>query len=209
MKKLLSILAVLTLILTLSACKASTDTQSKPSDYADSANTDAVKVTKDDYLIEVLKGEHTFFDENGNEVYLKDYQTPLFDQRYMFEAKDYTLVDLDINGQNELVSLDKGQNIFIILRYNTIDQKVYGYSLNVRSMTSLKTDGSFMASESADKNSICRITFTDNELKLVTLTVYDWQNYIYQKDGIDVDRPTLDAFYTEWDKLPNAEWIAI
>lgn len=85
------------------------------------------------------------------------------DDSIKVEATQFTMVDLDGNGDNEIVLWLQINGIsdygFEILYYH--DQEVYGFTLTYRQFLELKTDGTFLASGGAADTSVYKLQLSE------------------------------------------------
>lgn len=86
------------------------------------------------------------------------------DDSIKVEATQFTMVDLDGNGEDEIVLWLQVNGIsdygFEILYYH--DQEVYGFTLTYRQFLDLKTDGTFLASGGAADTRVCKLQLSAN-----------------------------------------------
>lgn len=85
------------------------------------------------------------------------------DDSVKVKATKFTIVDLDGNGENEIVLWIQINDIsdygFEVLHYQ--DEEVYGYTLPYREFMNLKTDGTFLFSGGADDTGIGKLRLSD------------------------------------------------
>ena len=159
-------------------------------------------------LLNVIENKTSFLDANNQEVLLKDYQIPECVD-YVFSPLEYALVDFDGDKTEELVILDARKNFYQILRYDKSTNKFYGYTMNIRSLIDLKTDGTFMQSSGAGINSISKLNFENGEIVFTELALkndYDKEYKINQKNAKPED---VKSFFDEWTALPTVSWTGI
>ena len=149
-----------------------------------------------------MTNKQKFVDENNNEIYLKDFK--IVDNQTA-EVDKYTLVDLNKDGIKELVIYTTSDyGAYIILHYE--DNKIYGYMIGVRSLETLKTDGSFIGSSGANSNEYSTITFNKNSYTIHTEAVYDETNKVYKIDNADVSQNEAKDYVENWNKKEDVTW---
>ena len=138
-----------------------------------------------------------------------------------FEVSGYTLVDLDGDGQDELI-LRIGQEGVgeTYLIFHQLDGRLGGYLGVYKSMQSLKADGTFfdqyLFSEEWDRQGLgySRVSFTKTGLEFHPFTyelflpgdLSEDEKYVYVVDGKTVDVETYSAAVEEQDAKPNVVW---
>lgn len=182
-------------------------------------NTENTSTSKNDnILLSVLYNEEPFYTEKGKTVYLKDYK-PVYknpedidyiQKDVVFVPRDYTFVDLDNDGNNELIIAEEPYaDTYLILHKE--NEKIYGYSLYNRWFQSLKQDGSFISSGGAQINDYNTITFDKNTYNISTVAKFyfdsDNKNSDFEIDGKSDSLEDIKQFAEEWSKRPEAEWI--
>ena len=183
-------------------------------------------------LLSVLHSEKPFITEKGQTVFLKDYKplykypedTDYYQSENLFTPYEYAFVDLDKDGQNELIisELPDADTYLILHKSN---DKIYGYSLYVRWFQSLKSDGTFLSSGGAFSHDYNTINFDENKYNISTFATFDfvgddkkpssnkygfdpdYEKSVFEIDGEKVSFEKIEEFAEEWDKRPNAEWI--
>lgn len=227
MKKILAIACVLSLFLGIfTGCKTrdnKSDVKQNQSKTESSPN--------DNILLSVLHSEKPFITEKGQTVFLKDYK-PLYKQdedaeyyqsENLFVPCAYTFVDLDKDGQNELIISElPDADTYLIL--HQFKDKIYGYSLCVRWFGSLKSDGTFLSSGGAFTHNYNTINFDENKYNISTFAIFDfvgdekpssnrfgcepdYEKSVFEIDDKKVSFEKIEEFAEEWDERPNAEWI--
>lgn len=197
MKKVFSAVLILIGILTFSACNSeskvilSNTTKSIP-----------------ELLLLVIDNEESFITESNTETMLKNYKMPNIDD-YNFIPLQYTYVDLDSDGTDELILSESKQNFYLVLHFNKENKKIYGYSLNVRSFINVKTNGTFMQSSGADINSINKISFNNTKLIINEIAVKNDLENIFKINNQSVTKENADRYFTEWQTNENSVWISI
>ena len=87
------------------------------------------------------------------------------DESVTVAATKFAVMDLDNDGQNEIILWIQINSIsdygFEILRYQ--EGAVYGYTLQYREFMDLKTDGTFIFSDGAADSGIGKLSFSGNE----------------------------------------------
>ena len=134
MRKKISLLLIGILSTTIFVgCTKKTDEKNIPKENVDKNYTE-------EHLLKALNNETKVIDENNNELLLSEYKLPSDEN---IEIEKRTFVDLDSDGNNELVALTKSNyGAYIILRHE--NNMVYVYTINIRSLNNLKEDGTFI-----------------------------------------------------------------
>lgn len=172
----------------------------------------------DALLLSVLKDETEFIDEAGGRVYLKDHK--LFaklgvTQDIAAVPETYTLVDFDGDGTNELVVYVTPE-LGAYLVFRVYEGQVYGYEFDVRSMTGLNKDGSFVQSEGAGVNYYVTMCFEGTAYKIFEQAYYNSVDGEYRIGGkyATADQAfefmqdfsyRVDASWEVWENRPNAD----
>ena len=128
----------------------------------------------DKILSRVLNNKTTFITESGKTTYLKEYKIGEGTLSTPFDAdpSKYVFVDMDGDRKNELViNISNDYGYYLVLHYN--GKNVYGFEFTVRSLMSLKTDGSFMQSGGAASSSYCKISFDDDGYTIIDEAIKD------------------------------------
>ena len=159
-------------------------------------------------LLSVMNQECTFVTQNGKEVLLKDYMvgegeyiTNIYAQPY-----EYTFVDFDKDGMDEMIiniSVDLG--FYLVLHYEA--EKVYGYEFVIRSLQSLKSDGSFIRSGGAMSTYYSCMTFDKQNVKITNIAIKDDNNQIYELYGKQSSIEELDKYIANWNQKENVTWM--
>ncbi len=188
--------------------------------------------TTDNILLSVLYNEKPFITTKDTTVYLKDYKplykqaedTQYYQSENLFIPREYTFVDLDKDGQNELIisELPDADTYLILHKSN---DKIYGYSLYVRWFGSLKSDGTFLGSNGAFSHDYNTINFNENEYNISTFAMFDYvadtekpssnkfgfepdyEKSVFEINGEKVSFDKIQKFAEEWDKRSEAEWV--
>lgn len=187
----------------------------------------------DNILLSVLRNEKKFITAHGESVYLKDYK-PLYEQdedtqyyqsENLFIPRAYTFVDLDKDGQNELIISELPDTDTYLILHKSND-KIYSYSLYVRWFGSLKSDGTFLSLGGAFSHDYNTINFDENKYNISTFATFDfvgdekpssnrfgcepdYEKSVFEIDGKKVSFEKIEEFTEEWDKRPNVEWIKV
>lgn len=193
---------------------------------------DSSQTSNDKELLKVLQNEKSFIDNNENNVYLKDYKalceypedSDHYEKDVVFVPKDYTFVDLDNDGKNELV-VSEAPNADTYLILHEENKNIYGLCLYIRWFQSLKNDGTFLSSSGALSHSYNTIKFNKNSYKFSTIATFDFvsdinkpssNKYGYEPDydkstfeieGKQVSFEQILEFVEEWNKRDDAKWI--
>lgn len=183
-------------------------------------------------LLSVLADQTPFLTAKGTTTYLKDYKpmyqypedTNLYEEASVFVPRDYTFVDLDHDGNRELiVSEAPHADTYLILRRE--DDRIFGYCLYVRWFESLKQDGSFLRFRGAFIHDYNTISFRDNTFTYSTVAKFyyaadldkpssdeyrfepDLAKSVFEIDGKSVSFDEIRQFAAEWEQRPSPEWM--
>ena len=203
MKKYISIFVVFSMIFCFVGC-SKTDTSQQ-----NSAN----------ILLSVLYNKKPFITTKGTTVYLKDYKpfykyhedVDYYEKDIVFVPRDYTFVDLDKDGQEELIVAEAPYaDTYLILRKE--NEKIYGYSLYIRWFEELKKDGSFISSGGALIHDYNTISFKENTYNISEFAKYYFvgensADNVFEINGKTVSLEEIKQFTDDWEKRPEAEWI--
>ncbi len=190
MKKLFLVIIILEIVLLFSGCTSPKD-------------------DVQDILLAVLNNDKIFITENGEAVYLKNYYIAESQVSKPLRSKptEYTFVDFNDDGISEMViNISNDYGAILILHYNGYD--VYGYEYSIRSLHSLNTDGTFMASSGAGTVCYCRLVFENNAAKIIDIASADRINNFYEVDGKNCSVDRMNEFEEEWNLKRGVEWIS-
>ena len=193
MKKKIIILAMLILFV---GCTKKTDENNIPKENVDKNYTE-------EHLLKALNNETKVIDENNNELLLSEYKLPS-DENIVIEKT--TFVDLDSDGNNELVALTKSNfGAYIILRYE--NNMVYVYTINIRSLNNLKEDGTFIGNNGVQSYAYMKLSFNKNLYESKILAEVNKTENIYKINEKDVSEQTFLDYENEFNNKKDCEWI--
>lgn len=193
MKKKIIILAMLILFV---GCTKKTDENNIPKENVDKNYTE-------EYLLKAINNETKVIDENNNELLLSEYKLPSDEN---IEIEKTTFVDLDSDGNNELVALTKSNfGAYIILRYE--NNMVYVYTINIRSLNNLKEDGTFIGNNGAQSYAYMKLSFNKNLYESKILAEVNKNENIYKINEKDVSEQTFLDYENEFNNKKDCEWI--
>ena len=199
MKKNLILILTCVIIFCLYGCSNSGDSPTIIVNGNDTGNCQ-------DILEAVLANEKLFITESGSAVYLKDYE--LFDEdNASFKASSYSwaYVDFDDDQIDEMIiNISKEIGIYLILHYNGHD--VFGFQVTARTMSSIKTDGTFSGSNGADCTYYFRLSFGNKKLNYTKTAEYNTAENIYRVNGNAVTEDEILQYIAEWDKKDDISW---
>lgn len=186
----------------------------------------------DTHLLDVLNNKIPFINEKGKSVYLKEYKpiykypedAAYYEKDTILIPRDYSFVDLDHDGQNELIiSESPDADTYLILHKANND--IYGYSLYIRWFQSLKKDGTFLSSGGAVSHNYNTISFHKNSYTITSFAIFDFiadtenptsnrygfepdsKKSVFEIDGQAVSLEGIEKFAEDWSKRPDAVWI--
>ena len=159
-------------------------------------------------LLSVMNQECTFVTQNGKEVLLKDYMVgegEYITNKYA-QPYEYTYVDFDEDGMDEMViNISNDLGFYLVLHYEA--EKVYGYEFVIRSLQSLKSDGSFIRSGGAMSTYYSCMTFDKQKVKITNTAIKDDNNQIYELYGKQSSIEELDKYIANWNQKENVTWM--
>lgn len=199
MKKVLSIALILMNIFIFSACNSKIDINS----YSHATKSIS------ESLLGVINNRQPFITESNTEITLGEYNIPDILTGSEFLPLNYTFVDLDGDGTDELVVSETQQNFYLILRFNAEDGKIYGYSLKTRAFIDVKTDGTFLQSSSAGINAVSKISFDGASLSISEMAFKNDVENVFEIDNKPVNKKNAEKYFTEWSAKKSSVWITI
>ena len=192
MKKKIIILAMLILFV---GCNKKTDENNIPKENVDKNYTE-------EHLLKALNNETKVIDENNNELLLSEYKLPS-DENIVIEKT--TFVDLDSDGNNELVALTKSNyGAYIILRHE--NNMVYVYTISIRSLNNLKEDGTFIGNNGSQSYTYMKLSFNKNLYETKILAEVNKTENIYKINEKDVSKETFLDYENEFNNKKDCEW---
>lgn len=193
MKKKIIILAMLILFV---GCTKKTEEKNIPKENVDKNYTE-------EHLLKALNNETKVIDENNNELLLSEYKLPS-DENIVIEKT--TFVDLDSDGNNELVALTKSNyGAYIILRHE--NNMVYVYTISIRSLNNLKEDGTFIGNNGVQSYAYMKLSFNKNLYETKILAEVNKTENIYKINEKDVSKQTFLDYENEFNNKKDCEWI--
>ena len=193
MKKKIIILAMLILFV---GCTKKTDEKNIPKENVDKNYTE-------EHLLKALNNETKVIDENNNELLLSEYKLPSDEN---IEIEKRTFVDLDSDGNNELVALTKSNyGAYIILRHE--NNMVYVYTISIRSLNNLKEDGTFIGNNGVQSYAYMKLSFNKNLYETKILAEVNETENIYKINEKDVSEQTFLDYENEFNNKKDCEWI--
>ena len=193
MKKKIIILAMLILFV---GCTKKTDENNIPKENVDKNYTE-------EHLLKALNNETKVIDENNNELLLSEYKLPSDEN---IEIEKRTFVDLDSDGNNELVALTKSNyGAYIILRHE--NNMVYVYTISIRSLNNLKKDSTFIGNNGSQSYAYMKLSFNKNSYESKILAEVNETENIYKINEKDVSKQTFLDYENEFNNKKDCEWI--
>ena len=110
------------------------------------------------------------------------------------------------DGMDEMIiniSVDLG---FYLVLHNEAE-KVYGYEFVIRSIQSLKSDGSFIRSGGAMSTCYSCMNFDKQNVKVIDIAIKDDINQIYELYGKQSSVEELDKYIANWNQKVNVTWM--
>lgn len=193
MKKKIIILAMLILFV---GCTKKIEEKDIPKENVDKNYTE-------EYLLKALNNETKVIDENNNELLLSEYKLPSDEN---IEIEKRTFVDLDSDGNNELVALTKSNyGAYIILRHE--NNMVYVYTINIRLLNNLKEDGTFIGNNGSQSYAYMKLSFNKNLYESKILAEVNETENIYKINEKDVSKETFLDYENEFNNKKDCKWI--
>ncbi|MBQ3409177.1 MAG: hypothetical protein IJH12_08260 [Clostridia bacterium] len=193
MKKYMNITIILFMVAALlSGCGESKDNNSnKDNNNINQVVEESKNVNVDDIYMSVLKDETKYISEENKEILFSEYMS-----RYEgIDSKvEYTLFDFDRDNENEMIiRISSFDGFYLILNYE--DGTVYGFEDVFRGMTTIKEDGTHIATGGAEAYGIIRSTFEKN--KKIDEVVAEDDMGTYKVNGKAVSE---EEFRETWEK---------
>ena len=188
MKRLLSVFLFCLMIFTLSACSSRNDNSNS-------------------LLNAVLNNEKTFITEKGEAMLLQDYMITSSKSytHLTTNPEEYVFVDFDNDKIDELViNLSSDYGLYLVLHYNGLD--IYGYEFGIRSLNSLKVDGSFTGSNGAASTYYCRLTFENNKANITYTAIKDSTANHFELNGKESSIQSINEYINDWNLKKSVEW---
>lgn len=167
-----------------------------------------LQVTSDDndkiqtLLKDVMNNKKEFTTENNKEVLLKDFVI-IDDEKAQVDK--YATVDMDSDGIEELIILTTSEyGSYVVLHYE--NGIIYGYKIGIRSLESLKKDGTFIGSSGATSNEYLTMSFDKNKYKTTAFAIYDTVNNVYEVEGKKVSEEFAKEYTDKWAERESVEW---
>lgn len=169
----------------------------------------------EEWMLEVLSGQREFRRPGGEHGYTIHQLRSFFygdpsEVQITMEAGPITIMDLDQDGENELVVIP--EPLYNIVGYLILRQQgdeIAAYAPGQRSIGSLKADGTFHWSSSAFNNGTGRARFDGDgfaveDIHWIDNPNVDDQNYFV--DGAKATREEFDAALEAQDAKPEPVW---
>ncbi len=184
------------------------------------------RTIENEILANVFEGKHKFYDvELKKHMYLDDYSSTTltklegFDEYNNYVEKSSVVnndepleltrwceTDMDSDGTKELILEFVYGNLLLLHEENN---DVYGYSFTFRGMNSIKYDGSFSCSGSANSTYIGKLEFSKEKCiynELCALDEVDKNNPLYRVNKKNTTREEAKSFLEEQKQKEDAEW---
>lgn len=162
----------------------------------------SVSSSSDQTLLNVLYSKWQFIDQSGKSLYFKDFKPA---EEVNAIPEKYALIDLDHDGENELV-VDFSYNLGGCMVFHLYNDRVYGYAFWQREFQILKTDGTICGSSGAALNSYYTLQF-DKDKCLKTEEAYiDDVGKVYRINGVASTKAKADEYYNQFAYKPGVTW---
>jgi hypothetical protein len=150
------------------------------------------------YLNDPHSNNYLSINDNGLYEYTDGEDGKLY---YVFT--DFCVIDIDEDGNQEILLQSESSNIFLFHYENTV---VYGYVFPFRGMLSLKKDCSFGASGGAAFNFAGKIRFLNGKCIFDELCLFNGLDDVYRINGKTVNQDDAKQYLDNLDKKEDAEW---
>jgi len=236
MKKVFIITCTLLLLLIGCDKKESITTESEQSttqgleqhDYEEESvssveNNIDINVISNQQLKEVFENKKTFLDtETQNYLYLDDYSSTNYmypnDEdiyEYIKDADDsserieilrWAEVDMDLDGNTELLLELSNSNILVLHAHNEV---VYGYAFPYRGMNGVKKDGTFQGSGSAADIYIGNLQFIEEQCvynEICVIDELDLESPVYRIDKQNSTKEDVQTYIKNQEQKEEVLW---
>ncbi len=152
---------------------------------------------------------HNAYIDKTTEANLEKFRYPTdSDALNIFVPSNYTFVDFDGDGIEELLIAEIYLRNFLFLRYD--DGKVYGYVHKKISGKDVKTDGSFMTYAYNGYKAISRISFSGNSYEITNQAYLDDSQNKYLLGGKSATKEEVEKYFDDWNEnTTKASWGTI
>ena len=160
-------------------------------------------IEKSELLLGVLRNETKFIDEDGKEIYLKDYK--LTDSTLDAVYEMHTWVDFDSDGQNELVVyVTPKTGVYLV--FHIENGQVFCFEFAGRGMLFLKEDGTYVGSEGAAIQGYYSLNFKNLTYEEMELAYIDDLKKEFRLDGNNATEEEFEVFYVDFCKKKDVTW---
>jgi len=157
-------------------------------------------------LMAVLNSDKTFITGENTAILLQDYPVGGASSGQLAVPTEYCFVDFDRDNTDEMVvNISDDYGIFLVLR--AVGYDVYGFEFGIRAMHSIKTDGSFIASNGAASVYYCELAFDENQPNVVYTAVKDSTADHFELDGRVCSMQELNEYINDWEQKEDVQWI--
>lgn len=140
-----------------------------------------VKMASEEILMQVLRGEKEFIDNDGKEITINSLNI----EDVNVKINQYAFVDIDGDNENELVALtDSYYGYYLLL---DIDSNIiYGYNVSLNDIDYINNTG-IIYDKVDDSIYYRRLKFSKNELKKINMASFVNDEYVIGKEVVDKD----------------------
>ena len=150
-----------------------------------------------------IKENETFIDFNTN-TQETIYTLPQNNSLYAGEPGRWTLIDLDADGEQELlVEYDWAGDTAIL---HKIGDTYYAFYIGYRSISGLKADGTMSWSSSAFESGVSRLRFSTQGIISENIITYNTEDNVYIVDGVEVSKDVCDAALRSQHEKKDVRW---
>lgn len=163
-------------------------------------------------LLDVMNSEKPFIAQNGSEVLLRDYRASNGEQTSTLKVKAHAFMGLRLSGPDELVlkcSTDIAEHdVYMILRLDDEDKKIYGHLLNVKEQLEIKANGTLMKTTDENWKEIFELALAKNSKTALSFEVIASQvGDFYQISDVPVTKKLIDTYFSKWQEKSDVEWL--
>ena len=157
----------------------------------------------------ILRNEATYIDKNGNSVLISQSGSADYVDDLTAKAKEFTFIDIDRDGEREMVigiTFDSEYVDHYVILDHDGNGNIYGHLVGIRSLQTLKKDGTFNQTGGAGTNQIARLKLDKTKIEYIVLAENFYTDSIYTIDGKDVTKKEIDTYYDQFYAKEDVDW---
>ncbi len=163
-------------------------------------------------LLDVMNSEKPFIAQNGSEILLRNYRVSNGEQTSALKIKAYAFMGLSLNSPGDLMlkcSTDIAEHdVYMLLRLDTDDKKVYRYPLNVTAKMEIKANGTLMKITDESWKEIFELALAKNsKTALAFVPIASQVGDFYQISDVPVTKNLIDTYFSKWQEKSDVEWL--